>query len=78
MLKNIDRKKLLILGIGITLGALGGFLYWRFVGCSSGSCSITANWHTSTLMGGLMGYLLSDSIADKQKKRDISKEAQTE
>lgn len=29
--------------IGTILGALAGYLYWRFVGCSSGSCPITSN-----------------------------------
>ena len=38
-------------------GAALSFAYWRFIGCSSGSCPITANWHTSTLMGGLIGML---------------------
>lgn len=23
---------------GILLGALGGYLYWRFVGCATGTC----------------------------------------
>jgi len=49
----------------VTIGAVAGFAYWRFVGCSSGSCAITANWHTSTLMGGLMGFLL---VGDNRKK----------
>jgi hypothetical protein len=43
------------------IGAGLGFAYWRFVGCSSGSCPITANWHTSTLMGGLIGMLATPS-----------------
>jgi hypothetical protein len=38
-------------------GALAGFAYWRFVGCTSGSCPLTANWHTSVLFGGLIGML---------------------
>lgn len=38
-------------------GALLGLAYWRFVGCRSGSCPITANWHTSVLFGGLVGVL---------------------
>ncbi len=70
---KIDKKKALILGTGIALGAIGGFLYWRFVGCSSGSCGITANWHTSTLMGGAFGYLISDSFKVKKKEEDIQK-----
>jgi hypothetical protein len=45
--------------IGITLGALAGFLYWKFVGCSSGTCMITSKPINSTLYGGLMGFLVA-------------------
>ena len=68
MIKKIDKKKLIKLSIGIFIGALLGFAYWRFIGCSSGSCGITANWHTSSLMGGLFGYLVSDSFQNKKKE----------
>jgi hypothetical protein len=44
--------------IGITLGALAGFLYWKFVGCSSGTCMITSKPINSTLYGALMGFLV--------------------
>jgi hypothetical protein len=37
-------------------GALGGFLYYRFVGCSSGSCAITSNPWASMLFGGFIGF----------------------
>ena len=45
--------------IGITLGAVAGFLYWRFVGCSSGTCMITSMPINSTLYGALMGFLVA-------------------
>ena len=52
----------------VVLGAGIGFAYWRFVGCSSGTCPLTANWHTSTLMGGLIGML----VVPSQRKSDNS------
>ena len=52
----IAKNKLSI--IGIILGTTAGFLYWNFVGCSSGTCMITSKPINSTLYGGLMGYLL--------------------
>lgn len=61
-------KKYAIYLLIVPLGALAGFLYWRYVGCNTGSCGITANWHTSTLFGGLLGYLISDGIKDKVAK----------
>lgn len=43
---------------GITLGAVAGWLYWHFIGCSSGTCAITSKPLNSTLYGALMGYLV--------------------
>lgn len=40
------------------LGAVIGFLYYKFVGCPSGACPITANPYTSTLYGLLVGTAL--------------------
>lgn len=45
--------------IGITLGALSGYFYWKFVGCSSGTCMITSKPINSTLYGALMGFLVA-------------------
>ena len=44
--------------IGIIFGAIAGFMYWKFVGCASGTCMITSKPINSTLYGGLMGYLI--------------------
>lgn len=52
--------------IGILIGALGGFLYWNFIGCASGTCMITSKPINSTLYGALMGYLLFN-IFKKEK-----------
>jgi hypothetical protein len=45
--------------IGITIGAITGFLYWNYVGCASGTCAITSKPLNSTLYGALMGYLVA-------------------
>ena len=45
--------------IGITIGAIAGFLYWNYVGCASGTCAITSKPLNSTLYGALMGYLVA-------------------
>jgi len=58
--------------IGIALGALAGFLYWRFVGCSSGTCPITSKWINSTLYGALMGALLGSSTKKESRKEGKS------
>ena len=43
----------------VVLGALGGFLYYQFIGCN-GSCAITGSPVNSTLYGSLMGLILTD------------------
>jgi LytS/YehU family sensor histidine kinase len=44
--------------LGVFIGALVGFLYYYFVGCSSGSCAITSNPYMSVLWGGLFGLFI--------------------
>ncbi len=51
------------------LGAVGGFLYWKFVGCTSGTCPIRSVWYYSTLWGAAMGYLLGDLFGSFLLKR---------
>ena len=53
----------------LAIGALGGFLYWRFVGCLSGTCPIRSVWYWSTLWGAAVGYLVGDFINDVVQKR---------
>jgi hypothetical protein len=49
--------------LSVLIGAIAGFAYYRFVGCSTGSCPITSNPYISTLYGALMGYLISGLIS---------------
>ena len=41
------------------VGALAGLAYYRFIGCSTGSCAITSNPVSSMLYMGLIGWLIS-------------------
>lgn len=66
MIKNLIVKYRLEL-IGILLGAIGGWIYWYYVGCMSGTCMITSKPINSTLYGALMGGLFL-SIFKKEKK----------
>lgn len=43
----------------VLLGAIGGFLYYNFIGCN-GSCAITGSPVNSTLYGSLIGLILTD------------------
>jgi len=46
------------------MGATGGFLYWNFVGCSTGTCPLKSVWYFSTLWGMALGYLLGDLLGN--------------
>jgi xanthine/uracil permease len=59
-------KKHLVKIIGVTLGAIGGYLYYHFVGCTSGTCPISSNPYISILYGSVLGYLLSDMFKKKE------------
>ncbi|MBI5858402.1 MAG: hypothetical protein HZB42_12230 [Sphingobacteriales bacterium] len=56
MIRFISKNKFTILGV--IIGAVGGYVYYHFVGCSSGSCAITSRPVNSTLYGSLLGGLL--------------------
>jgi hypothetical protein len=43
----------------VLLGAAGGFLYYKFIGCKTGVCPITSNPWVSTLYGALIGFLIA-------------------
>jgi len=67
-LKGIFQSKRIQI-IFLLTGAVGGFLYWRFVGCTSGTCAIKSVWYWTTLWGAAMGYLVGDFINDIIQKR---------
>ena len=57
------------------IGGAGGFRYWRFVGCTSGTCPIKSVWYWSTLWGMAFGYLLGDMVNDWINRREQNKNA---
>lgn len=70
----MNKKALLMKVIFAGIGALGGFLYWRFIGCTSGTCPIRSVWYLSTLWGLVMGYLTGDLIGSFLFKRESKNE----
>jgi len=68
-------KLILIFG---AIGAVAGFLYWKFIGCQSGTCPIKSIWYWSTLYGALIGMLGGSIIRDiviKRKNKSNTGEA---
>lgn len=56
--------------IGFLVGLAGGFLYWKFIGCSGGSCPISSSPVASSLWGAVTGgFLLSAFEKDKKQEK---------
>lgn len=55
-------------------GIIGGYFYWKYIGCTSGTCAIKSNWYSMVLFGSAIGYLIGDGIDDYIKKRKLKKE----
>lgn len=54
--------------IGILIGGVAGFLYWKYVGCVSGTCPLTSNKFITIAYGALLGSLLFSTIAGSTTK----------
>ena len=53
---------------GTLVGAVAGFLYWKFVGCNSGTCVISSKPLNSSAYFAVMGALLFSAFKRSQKK----------
>ena len=54
---------------GTIIGAVGGFLKWKFVGCVSGTCTIKSNWYLMVPWAAVLGYLAGSVVGDLIRKR---------
>jgi len=56
---------------GAILGALGGYFYYRLIGCSNGTCLISSKPFNSTvyfaLLGAILFSLFKKKTVDKKK-----------
>jgi len=50
------------IAIGVIIGGSLGFANYRFIGCKTGTCPLSANPWISTLYGMLIGGLISGSF----------------
>lgn len=66
-MKNISKSTF----IGVVLGGILGYLYWKFIGCASGTCAISSKPLNSTLYGMFMGGLLFSSFKTNKKSIKI-------
>ena len=73
--RGMTKNRIVLINVAFTItGALSGFLYWKFVGCVSGTCPIKSVWYLSTLWGLVMGYLLGDLLLSLISKKQLKNE----
>jgi hypothetical protein len=68
MKKQIIKYKLELLGL--IVGSIGGWIYWYYVGCASGTCAITSSPVNSSLYGAFMGAVLLGMLKKETKKEE--------
>ncbi len=56
IIQKLKRNWLYLLG-GV-IGAGGGYIYWYYIGCTSGTCPITSSPYASVVWGAILGGLL--------------------
>jgi uncharacterized membrane protein YeaQ/YmgE (transglycosylase-associated protein family) len=69
-------KKYLPEIIGAVIGAAGGFFYWKYVGCLSGTCTIKSNWYLMVPWGMVLGFLAGSIAGDLIRKKKAGTEKQ--
>ena len=58
-LKSLVKHKFSRLAFGMIAGAIVGLLYWKFVGCQSGTCPLTSNPYKSVILFSFMGAFIA-------------------
>lgn len=56
MKKWLNQNKIIL--FGSIIGGLLGYLYYYFIGCTSGTCAITSKPINSTIYGAILGGLI--------------------
>ncbi len=59
--------------IGALVGGFAGFLYWKYVGCLTGTCAITSSPINSTLYFAFFGAILFGLFKKQTKETESDK-----
>ncbi len=60
---NFLKRNLLTISL-MLIGALAGFLYWKYIGCLTGTCPIKSRWYLMIIYGTIVGYLAGSLAGD--------------
>lgn len=66
-MKKLFKKNIFTI-TGVIVGAVGGFFYWKYIGCTTGSCPIQSNPYRMTAYGAVMGGLLLSIFQSSSSK----------
>ncbi len=59
--------------IGAIVGGIAGYIYWKYVGCLTGTCAITSNPIRSTIYFGVTGALVFGLFKSRAKEKTLTK-----
>lgn len=68
-MKSWINKNILYIAGAVT-GAVAGFLYWKFVGCVTGTCAITSKPLNSTIYFAVMGAIVFGMFKKENKQQE--------
>jgi hypothetical protein len=68
IVKKLWNNKVYRTSFGAIAGGILGFFYWRYIGCSTGSCPLTSNPYQSVLLFGFLGGILVKDKKEVKKK----------
>ncbi len=60
--------------IGASIGAVAGFIYWKYVGCLTGTCAITSSPVNSTIYFAFFGAVLFGAFKKSAKETEANKQ----
>lgn len=64
--------------VGMVIGIVGGYFYYREIGCKSGSCPLTSSPWLSMLWGGAMGYLIGGMLPQRKNQTPDNQDNNTD
>ncbi len=69
LLQKVWDNKIYRTSLGAIAGGVLGFLYWKFIGCNTGSCPLTSNPVQSVLLFGFLGGFLAKDKKEKSAEK---------
>ena len=67
-MQSITKKASAIRILGIIIGAIAGYAYYHYIGCSSGTCTINSRPLNAVLYGSLLGGLVFNIFVTHKEK----------